>query len=78
MKQHNRLPIVLVDRGYTMERQIVSALKSIIINDLRQAYLHLDIVEFKDVLTEVKEVIQSYADVELANVLPHADNRHEK
>ncbi len=61
-----------------MKRQIVEALENIIIGDLRQAYIHLDVVEFKEVLTTVKEVIQSYENVELAKVLNHADNQHEK
>lgn len=50
-----------------MERQIVIVLKNIIFGDLRQAYLHLDSVEFKEVLTAVQEYIQTYDD-ELANV----------
>lgn len=58
-----------------MKKQIVEALECIIIGDLRQAYIHLDVVEFKEVLTTVKKVIQSYEDVELAI---HADNRHDK
>lgn len=51
-----------------MERQILSALKCIIIGDLRQAYIHLDVVEFKALLTEIKAIIQSYEKVELKNV----------
>ena len=55
-----------------MERQICSALKAVIISDLRQAYLHMDVVEFKDLLTEIKAVIQSYEDDTRSNVIMHS------
>lgn len=61
-----------------MEKQIYHALKCIIIGNLRQAYLHMDDVDFADLLTAIKGVIQSYEKVELADVRTHADNRHEK
>ena len=51
-----------------MKKQIYSALRNIILANLREAYIHMDDVDFKSLLTEVKEVIQSYEDVELADV----------
>lgn len=42
------------------ESQIYSALKGCILGDLRQAHLHLDAVEFKALLAEIKEVIEDY------------------
>lgn len=36
--------------------------------NLREAYIHMDDVDFKYLLTEIKEVIQSYEDNELKNI----------
>lgn len=43
-----------------MEKQIYSAMKGVIIGDLRQAYIHMDAVDFKNLLSEIKEIIEYY------------------
>ena len=48
-----------------MKKQIYCALRNIIQANLREAYIRMDVVDFKSLLTEIKEVIQSYEDIEL-------------
>ena len=48
-----------MDKRYH-ETQIYSALKGVIISDLRHASLHMDTVDFLTLLTEIKAVIQYY------------------
>ena len=43
-----------------MYKLIYSALRNIILGDLREAYIHMDNVDFKFLLNEIKEVIESY------------------
>ena len=43
-----------------MEKQIYSALKDVIISDMRNASLHMDAVDFLHLLAEIKAVIQYY------------------